>query len=196
MTDFQPLVAIGIPSGDMVHADFAMTLATLCLNPGARTFIVNAKSSLVMVGRNHCVAAAQAAKATHLLFIDSDMTFPLDLIPRLLRHNKDIVGVVCSRRTPPFHPLGVTYEGECIHITSGLRRMKVLPTGCVMIRLNVFDKIEKPYFNTVAEGDNILGEDYFFAKKADAAGFELWCDGDLSCEIGHIGQKVYKLERP
>jgi hypothetical protein len=47
MTTAVTTVAIGIPSGDMVHADFAMNLATLCLNPGARTCIINAKSSLV-----------------------------------------------------------------------------------------------------------------------------------------------------
>ncbi|MBV8061715.1 MAG: hypothetical protein JO253_09360, partial [Alphaproteobacteria bacterium] len=45
-------VAIAVPSGDMVHAEFAMRLANMCLNPGASCFIVNARSSLVMVGRN------------------------------------------------------------------------------------------------------------------------------------------------
>lgn len=29
---------------------------------------------------------------THILFIDSDMTFPQDLVGRLLAHDKEIVG--------------------------------------------------------------------------------------------------------
>ena len=29
-----PMVAIGVPSGDLVHTDFAMSLAMLCMNPG------------------------------------------------------------------------------------------------------------------------------------------------------------------
>lgn len=188
-----PTVAIGIPSGDMVHADFAMRLATLCLNPGARTCIINAKSSLVALGRNQCVEAAKLAGATHLLFLDSDMLFPIDTMTRLLRHNKDIVGAAYSQRVAPFHPLGVTQEGEHMHVTSGLRRMKIIPTGCLLINLKIFDKLAKPWFNTRVEGEKILGEDYYFCEQAHKAGFEIWCDGDLSREVGHIGQKIYQL---
>ena len=186
----QPLVAIGIPSGDMVHADFAMRLATLCMNPGARCCLVNAKSSLVMLGRNQIVAAAQAAKATHLLFLDTDLVFPADTLIRLLAHDRDIVGGVYRQRVPPFHPLGVTFEGEHTFVTNGLRRMKIMPTGCLLIRMSVFDRLTKPFFNTRVEGEKIVGEDVDFCLRAAAAGFEIWCDGDLSREVGHMGQTV------
>jgi hypothetical protein len=191
MTQPVPLVAIAIPSGDMVHADFAMRLATLCLNPGARACIVNAKSSLIMVGRNQCVEAARLVKATHALFLDSDIVFPADTLTRLLAHDKDIVGGLYIQRTPPHHPLGVTYEGKHEAVTSGLRRMKIMPAGCLLLRLSIFDKLAKPWFNTRAEGEKIMGEDYYFCERASDAGFEIWCDGDLSREIGHIGQKTF-----
>src|SRR4051812_43515959 len=97
-----PIVAICIPSSDMVHADFAANLAALCLDPGARAGIIHCKGSIVAVVRNQCAAAAQMIKATHLLFLDSDMTFPLDVLKRLLAHNKDVVGATYSRRAPPF----------------------------------------------------------------------------------------------
>jgi len=190
----QPFIAIGVPSGDMVHADFAMRLATLCLNPGARAFLVNARSSIVALGRNQCAEAAKLASATHLLFLDSDMVFPPDTLTRLLKHDKDIVGAVYSQRAAPFHPLGVTLEGEHIHITGGLRRMKIIPTGCLLIRMTVFDKMAKPWFSTRIEGEKLLGEDYYYCERALAAGFEIWCDGNLSSEIGHIGQNIYKLD--
>ncbi len=186
-------VAIGIPSGDMVHADFAMCLATLCLNPGARTCIINAKSSLVALGRNQCAEAAKLAGATHLLFLDSDMVFPVTTLSRLLKHNKDIVGAIYSQRTPPFHPLGVTIEGSHTNVTGGLQQMKIIPTGCLLISMKVFDKLPKPWFNTSVEGEKILGEDYYFCEQARKVGFEIWCDGDLSREIGHVGQKTYRL---
>ena len=186
----QPLVAIGIPSGDMVHADFAMRLATLCLNPGARAFIVNAKSSLVMIGRNQIVEAAKLAKATHIFFLDSDLTFPADTLSRLLAHNKDIVGGVYVQRVPPHRALGQTLEG--VHeVPQSLAQMKILPTGCLLIRLTVFDQLPKPWFNTKAEGEKIMGEDYYFCERAAAAGFEIWCDGILSRELAHIGQKSF-----
>ena len=188
-----PLVVLAVPSGDKVHADFAMSLATLCLNPGARCCVVNAKTSLVPLGRNQCVGAAQLAGATHILFLDSDMVFPPDALKRLLAHQKDIVGAVYSQRTPPFHPLGQTLEGEHLVSFTGLRRMKIMPTGCLLIALSVFVRLAKPWFNLRAEGEKILGEDYYFCEKAREAGLEIWCDGDLSQELGHIGQAVYRL---
>jgi len=191
-----PIVALAIPSSDMVHADFAMRLANMCLNPGARTCIINAKTSIVALGRNQCAEAAKLAGATHLLFLDSDMIFPPDTITRLLKRDKDIVGAVYSQRGAPFHPLGVTYEGEHTHVTSGVRRMKILPTGCLMIRMAVFDTLAKPWFNTRVEGEKLLGEDYYFCERATEAGFEIWCDGDLSKEVGHIGQKTYYIKEP
>jgi hypothetical protein len=186
-------VALGIPSGDLVHTDFAMSLSMLCMNPGAEVFMVNSRSSLVALGRNQCAGAAQILKATHLMFFDTDMTFPADTLKRLLTRNKDIVGATYSQRMPPFHPLTVTEEGEHIHITSGLRRVKLLPTGCMLIRVSVFDALQKPFFNLVAEGEQLRGEDYYFCEKARAAGFEIWCDGDLSVQIGHIGQKINRI---
>lgn len=186
-----PLVAIAIPSGDMVHADFAMRLATMCLNPGARAFVVNAKTSLVMVGRNQCVEAARLAKATHLLFLDSDITFPSDTLSRLLAHHKDIVGGLYVQRAPPHLPLGITFEGTHEVITSGFRRMKQMPTGCLLLNLGIFDKLPKPWFNTKEVGEKIMGEDYYFCERVLEAGYEIWCDGNLSREIAHIGQKAF-----
>lgn len=190
-TNTDPLVALAVPSGDMVHADFAMRLATLCLNPGARAFVINAKSSLVMVGRNQCVEAARMAKATHILFLDSDITFPADTLSRLLAHRKDIVGGLYVQRVPPHVPLGITFEGGHEAVTSGLRRMKQMPTGCLLINISVFDKLSKPWFNTKEVGEKIMGEDFYFCERALAAGFEIWCDGNLSCEVAHIGQKSF-----
>jgi hypothetical protein len=187
------LVAIGIPSGDLVHADFAMSLAMLCMNPGAQVALVNSRSSLVPLGRNQCVGAAQIMKATHLLFLDTDMVFPADTLKRLLAHEKDIVGATYSKRMPPFHPLTITLEGELAHVTSGLKRVKLLPTGCLLIRLKVFEAISLPYFNLETENGQLRGEDYYFCEKARAAGFELWCDGGLSIQIGHIGQKINRI---
>jgi len=194
MASDQTLVAIGVPSGDMVHADFAMSLANLSRHPGPPFFLMNAKSSLVAIGRNQCVAAALLAKATHLLFLDSDMTFPVTTLTRLLAHDKDVVGAVYSQRVSPFHPLGVTDAGEHKHITKGMHRMRIIPTGCMLIRTALFAKIPKPWFNTIADGDHILGEDYYFCEQVRRAGFDVWCDGDLSRDIGHIGQTVYKLQ--
>jgi hypothetical protein len=196
MTAFDALVALGLPSGDLVQTDFAMSLAMLCMDPGAKIALVNARSSLVPLGRNQCVAAAQIMKASHILFLDSDMVFPPDALKRLLAHGKDVVGAAYAKRAAPFHPLTVTEEGELANITSGLRRVKLLPTGCMLIRLKVFDALSQPYFNLETDGAQLRGEDYYFCRKARDAGFALWCDGDLSVKLGHVGQNINRLIPP
>jgi GT2 family glycosyltransferase len=185
------IVAICIPSGDMVHADFAVNLAAMCLDPGARTAVINNKGSLIPVGRNNCVAAAQKIGATHALFLDTDMVFPCDVLKRLLRADKDIIGALYAARRPPFQAIGVPWEG--VRETGGLHRMKIMPTGCLMIKMRVFEKLPKPWFNTRVEGEQIMGEDVHFCERATMAGFEIWQDVALSREVGHIGEKIFRL---
>jgi hypothetical protein len=114
--------------------------------------LINSRSSLVAVGRNQCAGAAQIMKASHLLFLDSDMVFPADTLARLLAHNKDIVGATYSKRVPPFHPLTVTEEGEQVQITSGLCRVKLIPTGCLLMRTKIFDALAICQYSLVISG--------------------------------------------
>lgn len=186
-------VAIAVPSGDMVHAEFAMRLANMCLDPGASCFIVNARSSLVMVGRNQCVQAAQLAGASHILFLDSDIVFPADLLSRLLTHDKDIVGGLYVQRAPPHRPVGMTIEGRIEVVPEGLRRMASMPTGCLLIKMPVFGALSQPWFNTKCVGEKIMGEDVYFCENARQAGYDVWCDGTLSRVLGHIGSHTYGL---
>jgi hypothetical protein len=187
-----PLVALCLPSGDTMHADFAANLAAFCMNPGAHLGVVHCKNSIVAIARNQCVDAALLIKATHMFFLDSDMLFPLDTLKRLLAHDKDIAGALYSRRRPPFDPTGLPYAGA--RETNGLLRMKNLPAGCLLIKSSVFAKLAKPWFSDRVEGEQIIGEDIHFCERAAAAGFEIWQDTALSREVGHIGERVFRLD--
>lgn len=191
-----PKIAIAYPSGDMVHADFALALAGLCLSlhPLVIT-VVNAKSSIVAEARNIAVERAQEAEADYLLFLDSDMLFPQTILHRLLLHRKDVVGAVYTKRVPPFDLLGTVLPGTNPPGADGLVEMQRLPTGCLLVRMAVFEALKRPWFRfeTDEETGSILGEDYAFCDMARAAGFSLWADFSLSQEIGHIGQTVYHL---
>ena len=71
--------------------------------------------------------------------------------------------------------------------------MRNLPTGCLLIKMTVFDKITKPWFSGRVEGEHIIGEDMYFCECAAAAGLEIWQDVALSQEVGHIGERVFRL---
>lgn len=193
-----PYVAIAVPSGDMVHADFALSLAGLCHESGGmRLTVFSNKSSIVAEGRNNGVAGAEEAGAEYLLFLDSDMTFPRDTLRRLLRHGRDVVGATYSTRASPFRELGSKLQPKAKDAPPGLVEMTRMPTGCLLIRMAVFSRLARPYFRFgVNEADgSIIGEDYLFCDRVRAAGLRIWCDTALSHDLGHIGQQVHKLPR-
>ena len=196
MTVPLPKVAICFPSGDMVHADFALALAGLCNStPPIETPIVNNKSSIVAEARNGAVQRAQEMGCDHMLFLDSDMVFPRDTLHRLLLRRKDIVGATYTKRVSPYSLLGTAMEAEPISDPQGLAEMRRIPTGCLLIRMAVFDALSQPYFRFVTDEASgvIIGEDYVFCDRVRDAGFHIWCDAALSLEIGHVGQKVFRF---
>ena len=193
-------VAVCIPSGEMVHADFMLSVLHLVQNArvaGRRISIVNSKSSLITQGRNLAVQAALEAKAEWLLFLDSDMVFPSDTIPRLLAHERSIVGATYPRKGWPLAYIGTRLDGAPISLTdTGLIEAARLPAGCLLIKADVFARLKRPYFRCdydEATGE-ILGEDFRFSELVRSLGLALWCDLDLSRQIGHLG--VHRFVHP
>jgi hypothetical protein len=186
-------VFVAIPSHDRVLTDFMLSLLALVIsnNQKIRMSIVNKKSCYVDYNRNQLVSAALKSPATHLLFIDTDMIVPPDSLPRLINHNKDIVAATYVGRSEPHFPMGITYGDELTFpevggLTTGLRRMKRMPTGLMLVKMEVFRMIPPPWFQNRYNSLQITGEDYSFCDDANSNGFEVWCDQDLSKEVRHI----------
>lgn len=193
-----PHIAIGLPSGDMVHKNHALSLAAMAFSYGMKLTLLDSRSSIITNARNECVKQAQLNNADYLFFIDSDVCFPNHALVRLLSHKLDIVGATYHRRVPPFDVLGRTLTEGPTEVKTGLLEMAGLPTGLLLIKMSVFEKIKRPYFRLIhteeteglPEGDT-LGEDYYFCNKMREAGIRMWCDVDLSYSVGHVGQWVF-----
>lgn len=195
-------VTIGIPSGDMVHADFARCLAAVTYKEAIarREFsLAWVKGSLVAVNRNECVKLAQQANATHLLFWDTDITATPDTIGRLLARDKPAVGATYCARTPPHTPHVDLLPGQDRLDARGCIEVAGLPTGLLLIRMEVFAQLKEPWFQTPAiihpdTGQPTLqGEDVFFSQQMRKAGFSMWLDADLSLDVAHLGQQAFGL---
>ncbi|MCJ2136614.1 hypothetical protein MKK69_21605 [Methylobacterium sp. J-026] len=191
-----PHVTIAIPCGTMVHADFAVCLSSMMHSLGEMPMsIVVGKSSIVADARNMGLDFAQKLKADYVLFIDSDMTFPRDALLRLLVRNVDIIAATYSRRTAPFHFLGDILPEQPADVPKGLLEMARIPTGFLLVKATVFERLKRPYFRFRVDeeaGVNI-GEDYDFSDRVRSLGYRIWCDPSLSKELGHIGEQSYKL---
>jgi len=140
--------------------------------------------------RNQLVEEAFRHGCTHIIFMDTDQVYhDQDLIPRLMAHNKPIVGGKVHRRWPPFEPIlqrGGEHVPDAEIESGGLVEVDATGTGCLLIRMDVFDQIDEPWFAiTRDERDQVTcGEDIGFCKKAIAAGLKIFVD--CSVNIGHL----------
>jgi hypothetical protein len=198
-------VAVGYPSGELVSTQFMLHMVSMLMrNKIPLATFVNGSSSRIAFNRNAVVEMAQQAQATHLLFVDSDMTFPSDGLQRLFMHQRDIIGATASKRIEgKDDAIGVTLDESRLQIPSPPVKMKLLGPCFMLIRMEVFDKIRKPWFaeppNWMIEepgNDGLMPEDEYFCYQAIKAGYDVWCDIELSMEIGHRGPKTYYIMRP
>jgi len=195
-------IALGLPSGDMVHKDFAMSLVgiiqyTQLHRPDIKLACIDTRSSIVQKGRHEIVEAAMSINAQKILFLDSDMMFPASIVRDLENQDKDIIGCNYTTRRAPIKPtcMRLDKQGYEDFRISGVREVGYIGTGALLISTDVFRKIGKPYFNITwnAENEQFVGEDYTFCDKAREHGYKVYCHFDLSKQVEHIGQRIFKF---
>ncbi len=139
-----------------------------------------------------------------VLFIDSDMRFPHDIISIMLSREVPIVGVNATTRRKPVTPTakmlrkymdGETIVHEWSNIDSrgkeGIEEVTAVGFGAVMIRREVFEKTGRPWFDAGWGASGVCGEDVYFCVKAGSEGFQTYVDHELSMHIRHIGTYEY-----
>ena len=200
------------------------------------------KSSLVTQGRNLCVAnfLKDPANYTHLLFIDSDIDFKFDTIMKMLKFDREVIAtpypmkhihwdqiwdrvqkgkiknIEQLKRAGHAFPIKLdNQKGKEIPVVDGVIEVSHAPTGCMLIKKQVFDKMIKAYPNdkieqaTIVNGIALIdeynynffdtihdpetkkyyGEDFGFCKKWTAIGGKCYCY--VSDDITHVGEYAY-----
>ena len=205
-------VALCMSSNGTCLSRFAVSFSHILVNSvmaGIRCTTLEAESALNMYNREQAVEQARLYGCTHVLFLDSDMTFPPNTLIRLLAHDKDIVGTRYKRRFPPYTLLGRLKEENPV---SPLAEAIELPPGCMLIKMSVFDGLKAPYFRCVGleREDNLpaevyqfnlsgytfpstIDEGYYFCQSARREGFQVWADLELSMELDHYGYRAYRI---
>lgn len=144
--------------------------------------------------RNLMVEQALRDGVEWMFFLDYDVAPPPNALVKLLSLKADIAAGVYNSKEVPSYPLiqvkGWDYafedweEGDLIKADS-------VGMGCTLINMDVFRKVEAPWFRTVngysPKTHQILGrmtEDVYFCEKARAAGFDIIVD--TSIQAGHV----------
>ncbi len=203
-------LGIGIPSGPEWPADFAMCLLNLVLFmvrgpvPGFTSNsvkIFNKRTSLLPKSRQELVQDALDAGCSHLLFVDSDQTFPSNLVHMLAKHGKNVIGCNIAVRMIPSSPTArnkhPTWPGGEVVYSNGradLEQVWRLGTGVMLINLQIMKHLAKPWFSVVfnEELNDFYGADWYFCEQLEKAGIAIWVDHAASQEVGHIGRLTYE----
>jgi hypothetical protein len=193
----KPKVGVVVPSGDHVHSKFMVSLVSMFQYSLDKfdLVIINPRSSLIGTGRQMGVDIAVRRGCEYILFLDSDMVFPYNILERLYERGKAVVGASYVKRLLPTSWNHQELAGTP-DLGSGLREVSRLPLGATLIDLSVFEYWEKPYFRCEypqegPEAGMERGEDYYFCDQVKKGGDKVYLDADLSKSIGHIGTYVH-----
>ena len=195
----RPSIMIAVPAMEMVNAEFAQHLAMAAANMVANGIKINCAfniGSVITIARRNLVDIFLKSDFDYIFWVDSDMKFPIDAPVRLLARNKEIVGANYRRRrfpNPNFTGMsgkpGTFVEFHTTDNSPAMELIDVLPHGLVLCKREVYEKIPHPHYlqEYVPELNLEIGEDIFFCQQAQKAGYEIWCDQELSREVAHIG---------
>ena len=196
------------------------------------------KSSLITQGRNLCVGAFMETGHSHMLFIDADIDFQAKSIMKMIEKDKDVISVPYPMKTFNWdkvfenikagkiksavqlstaantYPMKLPDE-ENIRIENGCIEVSHAPTGCMLIKRSVIEKmiekypnlrisqptiingkpVEKPFlynfFDTMFDPVNhtYMGEDFAFCKRWKDIGGK--CHAIVDQLITHVGEHQY-----
>ena len=191
-------LAICVPCRDQVQSLFTYHLVKLiqyCSKKGLHTELFMQTGSLIAKQRQELALSAVNSGATHVLWLDSDMTFPPDIAEQLLATRCDIVAGNYSTRSHPRK--GVAYKtiGDWkswllpSDTNPRLQEVEGVGMGCMLVNSEVFSEISKPWFEVswVPEWNEYIGEDFYFCMLARQAGYKIMIDTYLNKRIKHIG---------
>ena len=223
----------------MHYTQAVLELQQLCIKKGIKITFTLLKSSLITQGRNLCVSSFLESPCTHMLFVDSDIYFRAESIFKMLDLDKELISIPYPLKTMMWdklyekfnegavkkagdihrflntYPMKVA-DPEHITLDSGVMEVTHCPTGCMLIKRSVFDKMIKKYPDkniiqkTVINGEYVdrpnlwnffdcihdpetktyMGEDFSFCK--------LWKDIGGTCyayvndPIIHVGEHQYE----
>lgn len=197
-------VFIAIPCMDSVPVEFAQSFATM--DKPENCVVSFMKGSLVYDSRNKLCEQAIKCKSDYVLWLDSDMVFPKNLIEVMLEHmkDKDIVSGLYFRRVYPFTPVlnrilndDGTASDYDDYPEDSVFECEGFGFGCVMMKTSVlYDMLmnKEALFVPV----NNFGEDLSFLWRAKNLGYKCYVDSRIKC--GHIGhmmicEDTYKTTR-
>lgn len=209
------LVLFSIPSTGQWHNKFGMSALGMTSHflsqplPGYRTGLMfqDVKGSILANKRLDAVKQLLEVKSiSHLLFIDTDQSFPRNTLHRLMAWDKDVVGANIATKKIPSWPTARLWPEDrseagwgnapVVYTTAestGLQEVARLGAGLVLVKRQVFEKTGLDIFGQPWRElwKRYQGEDWSMCEAIEKVGFKMYVDHDLSKNVGHWGEFEY-----
>lgn len=196
-------ILIAVPTNKNVETETMKSIYDLIIPNGYNTELQFFFGYRIDQIRN--LISEWAKNYDYLLAVDSDMVLPNDTLIKMLAADKDIISGLYIQRKPDVHILEVyksTSNGGCVNIPyneiqgKGLVPIAACGFGCVLIKGDVFRKMEYPHFVYTSAIDHAytISEDVYFCNKARSLGFQLFADTSIICD--HIGNTKFLVNSP
>ena len=158
----------------------------------------------------------QFKECDYLLQVDSDITFPVDALEKLINADKDIIAGIYRHKTNKLI-ISVVPKNKFVHLKEFLtpQPCKYVSTGFLLVKRKVFEKLKTkvPKYRATDETDmycmyyphivddrefstdkpfkNMLSEDWAFNELCEKHGFKSWA---MFVGLGHDGLTNYNYD--
>ena len=204
-------IAIAIPSHEHAPVQFAMDLGlmmsyTSSLLPEEVSIGISmCVNTYIHKARQELLESLLDSNITHILWLDSDMSFPPETLVQLMSRDVDFVGVNYSQRSNPPGFVGIKRGGwhqsgeigqalETNEESTGLESCDALGFGAFLMRTDALSALPEgdPWFWYERANGYHMGEDVYFCRLLQTLGHTIYCDHDLSKECAHIGSFQFR----
>ena len=147
-------------------------------------------STYIHVGREWFLEASLKQGATHILWLDTDMSVPRELAVLLAMHDRPVVA--CNyrvRQGSGFTAHRGDGRGADPETSTGLEPSSMSAWARCSCGPTSSTGLGRPWFrHGLNDFGGDVGEDVMFCRGLARAGYTVYIDHDLSKKVGHIGQ--------
>ena len=192
------MIVIGVP----VDKDYRIDVRTAAycsaeaMRPGVKWGYVASREA--GVGRSTFAwSALKDSDVTHLYFIDSDVAPPPDTLQKLVDYDLPIVAgiypMMANEKAWSFKT-GDKWQPYKVSLCSGLIKASCVGGSTLLVKREVFEKVERPWFKityrAIDENGRCYdeGEDEYFSRIVQEAGYTIMVDPTIICKHYNYGE--------
>lgn len=178
-------VFIAIPTTGNIRTELLSFLLNITHNPNYSIRIDTTVSGGICHNRNYLVERFLQTDSEWLLFCDSDIVPPINILD-MIENDKDIISAVnFTFKNSELIPLimkkvkgGYRVDKKGISSKKNLIKVDAVGLGCLLMKRRIFESLKKPYFEFIFDNNGLLknGEDFNFCDEARKMDFKIWVD--------------------